>query len=82
MADNNKPVHQVRLGRIKAAIFENGDNAPRKVTFTALYKDDEDQWKGSQSFTREDLPLLIKVADQVHSYLYEQSGQNGSSGAF
>ena len=82
MAENNKPIHQVRIGRIKAAVFDNGDDAPRKVQFTALYKDEEDKWQGSQSFTREDLPLLIKVADRVHSYLYEKNepnGQNGSS---
>ncbi len=82
MAENNRPVHQVRIGRIKAAVFENGDNAPRKVQFTALYKDGapwkgEDQRRGSASFTREDLPLLAKVADQVHSYLYEQNGSAG-----
>jgi hypothetical protein len=75
MAENNKPIHQVRIGRIKAAVFDNGENAPRKVQFTALYKDG-DQWKGSQSFTREDLPLLAKVADQVHTYLYEQNGSS------
>ena len=82
MAAKNKPVHQVRVGRIKAAVFENGDDAPRKVQFQALYKDEEDKWQGSQSFAREDLPLLIKVADRVHSYLYEKNepnGQNGSS---
>ena len=44
--------------------------------FTALYKDG-DEWRGSASFTREDLPLLAKVADQVHSYLYEQNGSAG-----
>ena len=33
--ENNKPIHQVRIGRIKAAIFDNGDDAPRKVQFTA-----------------------------------------------
>ena len=76
MAENNRPVHQVRIGRIKAAVFENGENAPRKVQFTALYKDG-DEWRGSQSFAREDLPLLMKVADQVHSYLYEQNGSAG-----
>ncbi len=81
MAENNRPVHQVRIGRIKAAVFENGDNAPRKVQFAALYKDG-DEWRSSQSFAREDLPLLAKVADQVHSYLYEQNGQNGSSDTF
>ena len=73
MSENNKPIHQVRIGRIKAAVFDNGEDAPRKVAFTALYKDGE-TWKGSQSFTREDLPLLAKVADQVHTYLYEQNG--------
>lgn len=76
MSENNRPVHQVRIGRIKAAVFENGDDAPRKVQFTALYKDG-DEWRGSASFTREDLPLLAKVADQVHSYLYEQNGSAG-----
>lgn len=69
MATNNKPVHEVKIGRIKAAVFENGDNAPPKVTFAALYKDG-DEWKSSHSFTREDLPLIAKVADQVHTYLY------------
>ena len=81
MAEKNKPVHQVRIGRIKAAVFENGDSAPRKVQFTALYKDEEDKWQGSQSFTREDLPLLIKVADRVHSYLYEKNDANGQNGS-
>jgi len=51
-------------------------NAPRKVQFTALYKEG-DGWRGSASFAREDLPLLIKVEDQVHSYLYEQNGSPG-----
>ncbi len=73
MSEKNQPVHQIRIGRIKAAVFDNGEDAPRKVAFTALYKDGE-TWKGSQSFTREDLPLLAKVADQVHTYLYEQNG--------
>ena len=81
MAAKNKPVHQVRIGRIKAAVFENGDDAPRKVQFQALYKDEEDKWQGSQSFTREDLPLLIKVADRVHSYLYEKNDSNGQNGS-
>jgi hypothetical protein len=77
----NRPLHQVRIGRIKAAVFGNGDNAPRKVQLTALYKDDEDNWQSSHSFTREDLPLLIKVADRVHSYLYEPSDDHGEAGS-
>ncbi|MCA9168467.1 MAG: hypothetical protein KDB23_12410 [Planctomycetales bacterium] len=67
---SSRPVHEIRLGRIKAAIFENGDDAPNRVTFSRLYKDEE-TWKSTSSFTREDLPLLMKVADRVHSHLYE-----------
>lgn len=71
---SKKPVHEIRLGRIKAAIWENDtQNGTRyNVTFTRLYKDG-DQWKDSQSYGRDDLPLLAKVADQVHSWIFEQA---------
>lgn len=69
-----KPVHEIRLGRIKAAIWENDtQNGTRyNVTFTRLYKDGE-QWKDSPSYGRDDLPLLAKVADQVHTWIFEQA---------
>ena len=51
------------------------------VELKRRHKDEEDKWQGSQSFTREDLPLLIKVADRVHSYLYTQNEQNGKNGS-
>jgi hypothetical protein len=76
MSEKNQPV-QVRIRRIKAAVFGNGEDAPRKVAFTALYKNG-DTWKGSQSLSREDVPPLAKVADQVHTYLYEQNGSSAS----
>jgi len=70
----NRPVHEVRLGRVKAAIWENEtQNGTRfNVTVQRLYKDG-DEWKSSESFGRDDLPLLMKVIDRAHSYCYEQS---------
>ena len=69
-----KPVHEIRLGRIRAAIWANDtQNGTRhNVTFSRLYRD-EDQWKDSQSFGRDDLPLLAKVADRVHDWIFEQA---------
>ena len=69
-----KPVHEVRLGRIKAAIWENEtENGSRhNVTFTRLYRDG-DQWKDSASFGRDDLPLVAKVADMCHTWIFVQS---------
>lgn len=82
MASKNKPKHEVRLGRIKAAIWENETKTgPRcNVTFTRIYKDGND-WKDSDSFGRDDLLLLAKVADMAHSWIFENSGNGeGSSG--
>lgn len=69
-----KPVHEVRLGRIKAAIWENKtkEGTRHNVTFTRLYKDG-DEWKDSTSFGRDDLPLVAKVADIAHTWIFEQS---------
>lgn len=70
-----KPVHEVRLGRIKAAIWANENERGQRfsVTVSRIYKDGE-QWKSSDSFGRDDLPLLIKVIDRVHDYMFEKNG--------
>jgi hypothetical protein len=69
----NKPVHEVRLGRIRAAVWLNDtENGPRyNVQITRLYKDQKDKWKDSASFGREDLPLVAKVADLAMVWIYE-----------
>jgi len=72
--DTARPVHEVRLGRIRAAIWENEtQNGTRhNVTVSRLYKDG-DQWRDSASFGRDDLPLVAKVVDQAHSWIFEQN---------
>ena len=77
-SDKKRPVHEVRMGRIKAAIWENeSDNGTfHNVAISRLYKDGDD-WKDSTSFGREDLPLVMKVADQAHTWIFEHG--NGSS---
>jgi hypothetical protein len=66
------------MGRIRAAIWVNEtDNGVRhNVTFARLYRDEQhDQWKDSTSFGRDDLPLIAKVADLAHSWIYQQAAQ-------
>ena len=68
---NQKPVDEIRIGHVKATIWRNGtDEQPRhNVTFGRLYKE-ADQWKTTQSFGRNDLLVLAKVADQAHSRIF------------
>ena len=77
-----KPVHEIRLGRIKAAIWANEtDNGTRhNVVITRLYKDG-DEWKTSTSFGREELPLVAKVADMAHSWIYQMGQESNDDGA-
>ena len=69
---NPKPVAEVRIGRVKAAIWSNETEGRMRhsVAFSRLYKDG-DEWKRTQSFGRNDLLVLAKVADQAHSRIFE-----------
>lgn len=73
---NNKvrPVYEIRMGRIRAAIWENDtQNGTRhNVTLSRIYKDGE-VWKDSSSFGRDDLPLVMKVSDEAHSWIFKHS---------
>ena len=70
----DRPVHEVRIGAIKAAIWKNeisNGGARYNVTLSRIYKDkDDDQWKSTDSFSRDDLLVLAKVADQAHSWIH------------
>lgn len=70
-----KPAHEIRLGRVKATIWANEtDNGTRhNVSVSRLYKDG-DEWKATSSFGRDDLPLVAKVVDLAHLWIYEQAG--------
>ena len=72
-----RPVHEVRLGRVRAAIWENEtENGSRhNVTVSRLYKDG-DNWRDSTSFGRDDLPLLCKVLNSAHSWIFAQASEN------
>ncbi len=69
-----RPVHEIRLGRIRAAVWANqGDNGTwYNVTLSRNYKDG-DEWRSSASFGRDELLTLAKVADLANSWIHEQS---------
>ena len=69
----SKPIHEVRLGLIKAAIWQNQTRVGERhnVTLTRLYRNG-DVWKESTHFGRDDLLLAAKVLDLAHSWIYQQ----------
>jgi len=73
-AKETKPVHEIRLGAIKAAIWQNDTTSGvrHNVTLCRLYKDG-DEWKRTDGFGRDDLPLVAKVVDLAHSWIFEEA---------
>lgn len=69
-----RPVHEIRMGRIKATIWENEtrEGTRHNVSLTRIYKDGS-TWKDSTSFGRDDLPLVSKVADMAHTWVFDNA---------
>lgn len=68
-----KPIHEIRFGAIRAAIWENrtGDVVRYNVTFSRSYRDGE-QWKNTDNFGRDDLLTVAKAADHAHTWICGQ----------
>ena len=72
-----KPVEEVRIGAVKAAVWRNvvdmGNNSRPmySVTFQRLYRDGENAWKSTESFGRDDLLVLAKVAEKAFERVHE-----------
>ncbi len=68
------PVKTFRLGRIKAAMWENEADQKKfyNVTFARTYVDDAKNYHDTDSFGRDDLPLVAKLADQAHTFIFDR----------
>lgn len=82
----NRPIHEIRLGPIKAAIWANeakaksgGTTTRHSIKLTRLYRDG-DKWATSDTFGRDDLPLVAKAADLAHTWIFVET-QNGLGGS-
>ncbi len=74
MAEKKRPAHEVRLGRIRAAIWANQSEDSDtwfNVTISRLYKDDG-EWRDADSFRRDDLPIVIKVVDMAYDWIWRR----------
>ena len=80
------PLRTLRLGRIKAVVWENSADQRSffNVTFARTYMDEAKKFHDTDSFGRDDLLLLAKLADEAHSFIYEriasQKGEDAAEG--
>jgi hypothetical protein len=68
------PAQTFRLGRIKAVVWENEADQKKfyNVTFARTYTGEDKQPHDTDSFGRDDLPLVAKLADRAHTFIFER----------
>jgi hypothetical protein len=76
----NKPVHEVRLGRIRASIWLNRNSKGEEwfsVTLSRSYKNAEGAWKNSSSLGLDDLLVAGEVLRQAALWIFrERQGEH------
>ena len=77
----NKPVLVVRYRGVSASVFANpterGDTF-HKVSIGRTYKDDSGEWKTSNAFSRDDLPVLELVVRTAFQQILDLESQRAT----
>lgn len=71
------PVHSIRMGFVKASIWRNETKVGIRhhVTVCRLFKNG-DIWQESTRFGRDDLPLVSKVMELSHEWIFFHSQES------
>ena len=72
MSSGNRPVHEIRLGRVRASIWTNESDRHDvwfSVCIARTYRDG-DEWKTTTTFARDDLPLVSKAAEMAYAWIW------------
>ncbi|MFC1805733.1 hypothetical protein ACFL09_01980 [Planctomycetota bacterium] len=85
---SEQPLARFRAGAMSCALWENeiAVNGTTKMVLKASvsrrYKDKDGNWKSSQSFSRNEIPLAIYCLERAFAKIIEeetaQAGSNGS----
>lgn len=78
----NQPVHEVRLGAVKAVVWANptrNTGVMHNVTLARIYRDTEGEWQESTSFGRDDLLPAAKVLDMAHTWIHRTEQERSQS---
>ena len=75
-----RPIHEIRLGAVKAAVWENptANGARYSVSLQRLYKDEAGKWQSSESFGRDELPVVEKVCHMAYLFIHEHAEERKS----
>jgi len=81
MTGNQTPIAKFRAGAVSAALWENDIDVKGrtitilKATVQRRYKDKDDNWQSSGSFSRNEIPLAIYCLQKCFEKIIEKQGE-------
>jgi hypothetical protein len=82
MSSDDRPVHEIRLGRIRASVWANRGHDRGtwyNVSISRLYRVGT-EWKTTTSFSRDDLPLVSKAAEMAYAWIWSLKKEKHDAG--
>ena len=82
MDNEQQPIEKFRAGQVTCALFANEitvEGKQHRILKAAIgrrYKDRNGNWKTSQSFSRNEIPLAIHVLQKAFDYMIEKKPEN------
>jgi len=64
---SNKPVHEVKLGLVKASVWENEKG--HSISLNKSYKNESGEWKTTNYFTAFDAPAAARCLEAAIDYV-------------
>jgi len=79
------PAAKLRMGVVTVSIWRNLDQEGRawySATVERSYKDKSDQWKHTNSFGRNEMLVVAKIANLAHSKIHELESRDRAAAAY
>jgi len=79
------PIVRVRAGAVSCAVWENevkpfdGSRTILTATVSRRYKATDGEWRSSQSFAKNEIPLAIHCLEKAFEAIIEQDNQRSHS---
>ena len=79
-----QPVNKFRAGQIACALWNNDivvqgtKKTVLKATVERRYKDSNDNWKSSGSYSRNEIPLVIYCLQKAYATMIDDQQRNGN----
>ncbi len=69
--ETKKPDHEVKVGNVRAAVWDN--DGLYSIKISRIYRDKDEQWRSSSSLGQRDLPNLCFASIELYNWIQSRA---------